>query len=474
MFEVPAKEAKQPMAMAERLLVNEFTAQGGRPGIYRWGTDWLLWDPSGQRWDVVGTEIVEDRVWKALHLVVVKAYDPEKEEMVSKPFGPNKDRVSNIVRAMEAVVRLVRAELPFWVGEQKLPGRADHVIAYQDVLLHVDASAKAGTFVTTPRDDRWVDPYVLPVKWAPEAVAPTWVKACEEWGSGDVEWVKRLERMSGYVLMSTRKYARWFLPYGKIRGGKGTSVQPLRWLLGGAVYQVRMEDMAGQFGLDGVQHARMLLVGEVRSLEKGEGEKLAGLTKMVLGADGMTIDGKWKMQLKNVVVKAVPVYLANVIPNLPDQGQGLSGKLVPLPFANSWVGREDTDLADKLRDELEGIAARFGKAAIELEGERDMGRKWGVVEEAAHVVEDYRQESNVWDSFLGECCSKNPDGFVEVQLLVKVWNQWKVRHRVKDAVPDYRVASLVARESSWDLRRVRGAKGVRGLKGLSLKAGVVG
>lgn len=470
MFEVPAKDAKQPMAMAQRLLVHEFVADEGRPGLYRWGTDWLLWDPSDRRWAVVGSEIVEDRVWKALHRVVVKAYDPEKEEVVSKPFGPNKDRVSNIVRAMEAVVRLARGELPFWVGEGGLPGRVDHVIAYADVLLHVDASAREGRVVTTPRDDRWVDPFVLPVKWDPEAPAPSWEKACAEWGSGDPEWVKRLERMSGYILMPTRKYARWFLPFGKIRGGKGTSVQPLRWLLGESVFQVRMEDLTGQFGLDGIQNARMLLVGEVRAMDKGDGEELASLTKMVLGADGMQINGKWKMPMKNVVVRAVPVYLSNVIPNLPDQGEGLSGKLVVLPFANSWIGREDTDLAARLQEELVGIAARFGRAAIELEQEKDVGRKWGLVQEAEHVVSDYRQEASVWDSFLEETCVRNPDGFVESKLLVRVWNEWKVRHKVKDQTADYRVASQIARESSWNLRPDRGSRGVRGLRGASLRA----
>ena len=469
MFVISAKDAKQPMAMAQQLLVHAFKADAGRPGLYRWGSDWLLWDPSSRRWGVVGSEIVEDLAWKALHGVVVESYDPDKGEKITRPYGPNKDRVSNIVRAMEAIVRLVRSELPFWAGNETLPGRLDHVIAYDDVLLHVDASAKGDGYVTTPRDDRWVDPNVLPVKWDPSGRAPAWERACGEWGNSNPEWTKRLERMCGYALMSTRKYARWFLPFGKIRGGKGTSVQPLVWLLGGAVFRVRMDDLTGEFGLDGIQYAKAVLVGEVRSMDRGPGQELAGLTKMILGGDGLTINGKWKAMTRNTVVRAVPIYLSNVIPNLPDEGQGLSGKLVPIPFGNSWLNREDTDLGHKLESELAVIAGRFGVAAVELERETDMTKKWGVLEEASMIVEDYQKEANIWDSFLAETCVKNPDGFIESQLLIRVWLMWKERHRVRESVPQYRVASTIERESSWDVKRVRGSKGVRGVGGVSLK-----
>ena len=93
-----------------------------------------------------------------------------------------------------------------------------------------------------------------------------------------------------------------------------------------------LDDLAGDFGLDGLEHSRVLCISEVSELEGKSGERATRVLKNVLGEDPLTINAKFKRQMRNVLIGAAPMMQANEIPLLPNKGRGLSSKMLVLPF----------------------------------------------------------------------------------------------------------------------------------------------
>jgi len=470
-IELSVGQAKRPMEVAKALLNGKFSVEG-RPGLFCVSGNWLCWDQQIGQWRNLGVELMEDLVWKACDEIVVVEWRKNKAgegEEVTEPYPVDGARVTNVVRAMESMCRLDRDTLPKWREE----GMGDplHQVTFRDVVLDVKASAEQGVMVTRKRTDSWVDGVTLPADWEGNEGGSGEYKRClREWGQGEEEWGERLCRMMGYTLMGTRKYAKIFLLYMKSRGGKGTNVRLLKRAIGSPAYfGVRMSDLKGNFALDGVQHARAMVVAECHDMERGFGEEFSGLLKNMVGEDDVSVDVKYRRQQRGVVVRAVPILMSNQVPNMPNRGEGLSTKMVLVPFQQSFQGREDWDLEAKLGAEMGGICRMWAEAAVRLEAEKEHAKKWGRLETDEEGMRDFRVRTNRWDAFLEAMFVRDKDGFVSSEKVLEVWGQFCERERLKDQTPPSQVVSVLLQESSWGLARSRLRAGQRGIRGLGLR-----
>tara|TARA_R100001082_G_scaffold108250_1_gene83255 strand:- start:255 stop:1049 length:795 start_codon:yes stop_codon:yes gene_type:complete len=256
--------------------------------------------------------------------------------------------------------------------------------------------------------------------------------------------------------------------YGKVRSGKGTIGKVLQKLLGMDGYMnTSLDDLSGDFGLDGLEHSRVLCISEVSELEGKDGERATRVLKNIIGQDPMTVNVKYKRQMRNVVVNAAPIVQANEIPNLPNKGRGLSSKMLVLPFDVSFEGKEDPYLIDILLEELEGIAAWAVQGAIDLENEYD---RFPLPDRAKDTIKMYHLQNNPFDYFLEERFIKNGDGFVATDLLWMQWNDWLKKNSIRNLhVSRNQLTIKIETQSSWEVFRHRPHGGKRGLKGLSLR-----
>jgi len=326
--------------------------------------------------------------------------------------------------------------------------------------------AKTGDIVERTED--WFDPVVIPVDYNPAAECPRWMKCLEEWGNNDPEWSMLLMRWMGYCLMNHRRHARWLLMYGKVRSGKGTIGKVLQSLLGrDAFMNSSLDDLSNDFGLDGLEHSRVLCISEVSELDGREGEKATRVLKNIIGQDPVTVNVKYKRQMRNMIINAAPIVQANEIPSLPNKGRGLSSKMLVLPFDVSFEGHEDPYLIDKLLGELEGIAAWAVQGAIDLEAEEN---KFPLPSRASDTIQMYHLQNNPFDYFLEERFIRRESGFVATDLLWLQWNNWLKTNSIKNLhVARNQLSIKIETQSSWEVNRHRPHGGKRGLKGLSLR-----
>ena len=456
--QTPTLASQEPMQVARYLLRTRFSTPNKRNGLWFWRGNFYEW--YGECWQKREREWVESALWVSLEDSMFSQATPTGQKQTR--YAPNIPKVQGVMRALQAIQTLPHHKSPLWLTAPQTKDTRT-LVSFSDKVL----DAKTGKSFL--RDETFFDPHVIPCTFNPEATCPRWDKCLEEWSGGDKEWVLLLQRMFGYCLLPHRDYSKWFLMYGKIRGGKGTIMSILKALLGEGYMGTCLEDIAGQFGLWGIEQARVMAINEVSEISNREGEAACRVIKSIVGKDPISINRKFEQPLRNVVVDAVPIMQSNQIPRLPNKGLGLSGKMVLLPFTVSFVGRENFRLSDQLMEELPGIAYWAWKGSLALEAEEDPKSKFKMPERSNALIDEYHTVNNPIDEFLISRFDVAEGGFVSSDSLYAQWQDWGKGLRLPPLSQNQLIYKLV-QDSTWNLTRRRlGSGGRRGLRGLSLK-----
>lgn len=443
---------KEPMDVVEGVLV-DLKASGGGLCFYRS----LFWEFQGGQWRARAQENVVAFLTKWMQGRVYECADGG-----TKPLVVKKALVEDVVFCLRAVV------MCDFVG---LPNEAGFDTEFDIPFLDHVATVKGGRLQTRTRQRSYFDSYVLPVGIQPDAECPRWMQALEEWSGGDEAWKELLKRWFGYCLIGNRGYERWMLLHGKTRGGKGTIVKVLHMLLGDEAFvSLKMSQLCRQFGMDAALNARVMNVPEVSDLDKQQGQEAAGVMKTLIGQDPINVDVKYQSALRNVTLGVNLMMSGNQIPKLPNNGEGLSGKMLLLPFEESFLDREQFDLVKELEGELAGIAWWAVEGVLALEAEGDPGKKWPVPVRAVDHVARYHVVNNPLDGFLEARFVRVEDGFVPSRMIQKEWGAFVRQNKIREHIPSNQLIHKLETESTWPIHRGRlGSGGVRGLGGLRLR-----
>jgi putative DNA primase/helicase len=442
----------QPTTVA-RVLGGQMLAPSGGAGVVWWGESFLVW--RGNRWVEVPQERMVNEAIRRVDSWYVRAGDDVKRVKVTSGFA------EDAVRCLQAFTEVQHLSLPVDLRGRGLVAPA-YTTAFEDVLVSVEG----GKITTVVRDEGWLDPMVVPCNWEEEAKCPVWEEMCKQWGDGDPEWTRLLEQASGYMLRSGRERHRWLLKHGKIRSGKGTHDRLMQAMMGVACCSVTPETLAGEHGLGGLLHARAIVVAECNRLDDQRGQRLASVMKTMVGGDLVDVNQKYREIRRNVRLAIMPVLSSQPIPTMPDDGAGLSGKMLALPYTRSFLGKEILDLDQKLKAEMAGIAARFIRASAELEATG----KWAVPGGSSELVELYQTQGNVLEQFLNARFFRDEKGWVSSGMIWAEWEDWKKRNGVKHDMARNQLNTQLQTKTTWDVRRVRrGEQGGQGMSGLSIR-----
>ena len=450
----------EPMHVARSVLRAGWTTPLGRLGLLEWRGE--PWEWYGGQWVRRDAKWLDEALWLALedaHIAV-----RTNQGMNMRRLAPTMETIRNVGHALRALCRMRHEDAPAWLGDGDGPD-ARWMVSFSDALVD------ARTLEAVERSEQWFEPHVLSVAWEPEAACPTWEACVEEWSEGDPAWKELLCRAMGYMLVPNRGFQRWLLMHGKVRGGKGTIMGVVKSLLGGAVRSASVAQLAQNFGLWGLESARVVNVAEFGAVNSREGELAAANLKNIVGGDPVTIDRKYMEPLRDVRIDAFPVVQSNEIPKLPNRGQGLASKMLVLPFTKSFLGKEDLTLGQRLAAELPGIAVWAMKGAQRLIGEQDSGARWPVPRAAEDAVERFSVLNAPMQEFLDANFEQKDGGFVATSVLWARWMDWKKTSGTKDEMTQAKLLHRIVEESSWGLTRGRlGGERLRGLRGLAMKS----
>jgi putative DNA primase/helicase len=139
----------------------------------------------------------------------------------------------------------------------------------------------------------------------------------------------------------------------------------------------------------------------------------------ISGQDTLTVDRKFRQPWTGRLGSRFLI-LSNELPRFGDASGALAHRFVVLVMSESWLGREDLELTDRLLEELPGIMAWSLDGLDRL---RDQGR-FTEPSSSVDAVTALQDLASPVSAFVRERCLVGPSLEVSVDDVYKAWVSW--------------------------------------------------
>lgn len=393
-----------PYRTAQRLQVEVF------PTTIHINGDWLEYRNGA--YVLVENSTMTARLYRLLSDAVVA--ETKKEETLFHPFNPDPAKVDKVEKALRAVVHEesdAKAP-PSWLSGVGPPPL--EVISCRNGLLHLP------TGMLSPPTPDFFTRNALDLDYDLSAAEPTeWLSFLRQlWPDGTEPDV--LQEVFGYMLLPDTSFQKVFLLVGPTRSGKGTILKVLVDLIGRAnTCAPSISELGKDFGLQPLIGKQLAAITDMRITKRTDLGEVASNLLRISGEDDVSANRKgttyWTGRL---AVRFL--LLANELPTFAEDSPALAMRFVPLLMTESFLGREDRSLPDRLRGELPGILNWA------IEGWRRLQARGAFVlppasEEAVLAIQE---QSSPIVAFLAECCDEAEHCDVPKDELYEAWRGW--------------------------------------------------
>jgi len=387
-----------PLKVAMSLITAHYT-QDGKKTLHRHrGT---FWQWTGTYYKEVTDEYQRSVIWKFL-----------------QHSRPNVTMVNNVFAALVAYCQLEDFEPPFWISKQaraEMPTPSEF-FACDNGLLHLP------TKTLYPLTPDFFGLCASDVIYDPEAKCPQWEAFIDQALDKDAQTIQAAQEWFGYTLSPDTSQQKILMAIGQKRTGKGTFARVQTRLLGGSamVGGPTLAQLAKQFGLWPLITKPLAIVTDAES--KQFKSEVVGILKAISGEDNITVDRK-NTELWTGKMPTRFMIAANQLPIHDDVSGALAGRYIVIKFPNSFYGKEDTGLTDKLIGELSGIL----NWAIEgYQRLRERGR-FVQPEKSKADIEHIADMGSPVSAFVRDCCEVGQFKQVPTDEIYAQYIAWQER-----------------------------------------------
>lgn len=444
----PLLNRDDPMGSAR-----EFVARK-RPTLMHYNDDWLAHDGAAYR------DLEDASIRAELYKFLDDALTPGPKDSPPVPFRPTKAKVANVEDALRAVAHRPRDIYapPCWLeGSGPPPGE---LLACQNGLLHLP------TGQLLPPTEHFFTRNALQFAYQPEAPAPErWLSFLEElWGDGPE--TAMLQDVMGYLLTPDTSQQKVFLVVGPRRSGKGTIGRVLRELVGSHnTVGPTLGSLAGDFGLEPLIGKQLAIVSDMRLGAKTDKASVAEHLLRISGEDVVTAGRKYKSAWTGQLSIRFLI-MTNQLPRFDDDSGALANRMVPILMRQSFLGREDNSLTERLLRELPGILnwAIEGWRRLQARGQ------FVLAESSEEAIDEVHRLGSPVASFMAERLVLDPQASTPQDEVWAAWRTYCEQHGLQAGVANQFASKILAaghgrvattRPRSGDGRRPRHFAGLR-------------
>jgi putative DNA primase/helicase len=327
-----------PMAVA-RGFVKSKCSRGEDLTLRYWRGGWWLWHTS--HW-----EELEDRIVRSgLYEFTEKAIYPAANSFL--PWSPTQGKIGNLLDALKAVCQL-RSDVdqPSWLDDRK---DKRVIVATANGLLDVERRE------LLDHNPKFFNQTSVPFAYDPEACEPRrWRDFLNQLWANEPEAIALLGEWFGYVVSGRTNLHKIFLMVGPSRAGKGVIARILGAMIGDKnVAAPTLNSFGGEFGLAPLIGKPLAVIADARFAGRDTSIVVERLLS-ISGEDTLTVNRKYKEQWTGKLPTRLHV-ISNELPKLGDASTAIVGRMEVILLTETWLGKEDVHLEEKLRAELTGI-----------------------------------------------------------------------------------------------------------------------
>jgi len=273
-----------------------------------------------------------------------------------------------------------------------------------------------------PHDPKDLITKLAPVEFDVTAKSPTFDRFLKQI-LVDKELIRFVQRYPGYSLTGSTKERAMAVLHGVGKNGKSTLVELFQDLMGdysgvanpNTIMQQRYGDATVQYQLAELTGVRFVGMAET----KRDVQLEESVVKQITGND--TISARSPYGRPFGYRPQFKIWFStNHKPEIPDGSEAIWDRIKLIPFKKRFAGAgADTDLPEKLREELPGVLAWAVMGCVEW---YQHGLGTSAVVEAATAA--YRSETDVTERFLDEMCVFGPGRKVTKAEMYEAYERW--------------------------------------------------
>lgn len=217
----------------------------------------------------------------------------------------------------------------------------------------------------------------------PLAGCPAWTAWLEE--TLEPCFHDTLQEWFGYCMTPDTRAQRFAMLVGGPRTGKSTAQGVLARLVGPQhSASTTLQDLAGEFGLEPLMDKRLAIVPDAHDAPRGRHGSAIERIKSFVGEDAVSVNRKGQ-PIVTARLRTRLLLTCNRPPKFLDESGALAKRMLIVRFGNSFEGREDRSLSERLAAELPGIANWALEGLLRL---RSNGMRFTVSEAGAEEQRD--------------------------------------------------------------------------------------
>ena len=339
------------------------------------------------------------------------------------PLICHKGVVNNVMDALLSPCPLDTDDVPAWINDAVGPNPKD-LITFNNGILWVPkylAGAPECEYLLDLTPDFFTTS-CLPFAFDPTAECPEWRKYLRTTIGDCSDKIKLMREWFGYCMTSDTGYHKMLIMRGPKRSGKSTAIAVLEAVVGREqTAGISFAQLTQPFGLEPLVGKQLAIMGDARLPRTGDSMRALELLLNIVGEDSVCINRKFRKALENHHLKCRFTLATNELPELPDHAGALEARLNILDFRNSFLGREDFGLRDRLVAEAPGIAIWA------LEGLRRLGKqgRFTLPESSKESLREWRTTTSPTAAFLEECCDETDQNEEVLKAeLFDAWSGW--------------------------------------------------
>lgn len=421
-----------PHRLARIFIRQNYTLGNGLRKLTFWQGAYWVWD--SKRWkEIKKSELIAELTasikaeFDRINLQQQKNWEPKPgDEEPPKVIPVTKNLLANVENAVASIVMVSSdVSMPDWLcGDPPFPAR--ETLSTVDRLLHLP-SLVSGTSSHIRPTPMLFSPNCLSYTFNPTATCPAWSSFLESLWPSDQDSIDSLQEWFGYLLLPDTRQHKLLMLIGPPRSGKGTIVRILQLLLGeGNVASPTLSSLTGPFGLWPLLNRFVALIPDARLSGRDDSVAVVERILSITGEDPQDINRKNLPTLTGVRMPVRFVLMSNELPALKDASGAFMTRVTLLRMTESFIGREDRTLSDRLAQELPGILN------WSIEGWKRLNSRGHFIQpsSATELLEDLENLSSPIKQFVADSCDLGPTEEATVAELFFAWKKWcEINHR---------------------------------------------